>query len=1077
MSKKTYTCKKCKADLPTIGQLFSHEPKCTGSPPTTQTTPINSSIPTRTITNNIPTTNITTNGPSNVKCTKCNMSFSTFGQKFTHESNCKGLSSILNRPIQPTPIQTSPIKNTPIQQSNTIKCVKCSTTFLTFGEKFSHESNCNGNPPTSQPIKPIIKCSCGTTFLSYGELYSHESICGKLIIPKPSPVQTLPTITTPFKTTPVKTVPELAPKKEKKPQKVTETKPNNVKKELKPKLSNRDRSLITRGLDARSHAIFVHLGSLLKDGIKHPLTHQLIYNEIKDKKMGIVFFNFNRNLAESAKCNCCQTNMKKIKYTQFEGKVYLKCKVTVQDVLDACGTNLYPNQKRCIIYDSDQIKNKKELESLEKMSGFTLIDLSSQKSSIQENSENKFYVEQRSNTPFTLDDCLNLLNKTKKDFQRKVFTIEQDYRSSFRRIDYDDQFKESEHLDRIVEKTKQWIEKQTGLPKAKQTFKNSILPICIVKENIKGQLVVDKLLEQKWIKKCLVCSHYDYTLLKESHQKKANNFLFSWERPSKKSLLSDQISDTASSEVETIFEKIVYWSKTEPNLPSNITAVANQLSSFQLKRIIDPENVIKVLSEEKIVIVDPYEFSDILILKHGQEVPDYWLIDQSKKANKISSSHTSNVIPQYSKEKFHSLKENSDFFSHLSHKIQLSFEEAGFDTMTEIQNEVFPAIVTGKHTVFQSFGGSGKTGAYLIPIVERLERQNTIEKERMEKKICRVVVLTSSLHLCSQIESEFKKISSKTNLRCYVAKGETHLGEDSSIIRSGEVDVVISVPSVVRELICRSIIKTKDVFHCIVDESDLLISNLFLEDFKEVLSSLLIHQNQRFCQFIFSSTTLHRVKKNRIKDLMKEICKDNLSFASETSSNSEERSEFESSDNLYEYSLAEKNELISREISHLNVITKQTEKVKVIQSILDKDVTSIVYVSSLSQAKHIHNALSKSENISKVGLFNEKLKSSQQKEIIDSFKSKKLSMIISSGHGFFERGFDFSDINLVVNFDLPPTTEDYVNRSGRVSRISNSRGCSLTLLIDGEDRYLERLTNTLDVDCQTVSADVIFDFL
>ena len=1041
------TCSKCGINLPSFGAKFSHEGICNGS-----NTSNNSNVASR-----------VAPVKRKITCSKCGIELQTLGMKFNHEPQCKGNSEPV---IQKPPTSTL------------LKCIKCGIEFSTFTQKYSHEFNCKGAiPTTSTPIRNDPPPTQPTPIKNIPPPNTRNN-------PPPKQQRPIKNIIPPItKNTPINSrsvemisSPKSTPTTEKEN---IETK-KKIPKEI---LSKRDISLTNRAIQGKSTILFVHLGSLLSGGIKNALAHNLIYSPIKNLTVAIVFVGFNRKLADSPKCQCCQSNLKKIKYTHFESKVFLKTKISVNDFFDKC--SVPSTAQKCFIYDSERIGDTKEISNIKKIKSFSFLDLSSKKNTLNVQKEKNFLSE-TSTVPFDLEECLNYLKKTKQ-FKRKTFTVHNDLAISYNFNDDQNEFTEKKHLDKIVDKTKEWIERQSGLPKAKQTFKNSIFPICIVKENVRGEAILKKLLEENWIEKCLVCLNYDYTPLKKksNEKKKTNNFLFSWEKQTNMNLNSKTVSKNASSELETVFDKVLYWVKTEPNLPSNVTAIVKQLSSFQVKRVVDPENVVRVLSEQKRVIVDPYEYSDILILKSGQEIPDYWLMEQSKKANKISSI-SSNIIPQYTKEKFLSLRDCSEFTPMLCHQLQSSLRESGYNKLTEIQNQVFPAIVTGKHCLFQSSGGSGKTGAFLIPIVERLERQLMQEKERqitheriMDKKICRVIVLTSSLFLASQIEEEFKKITCRTALKCYVAKGESNLGEDSFALRSGEIDVVISVPSVIRELVSRSIVKTKEVLHCIIDEADLLSNAIFIDDLKEILSSLLIHQNQRVCQFVFSSTTLHRAKKKRIQKLMNEIVRDSHSFISDNSSNSEEKnSELESdSFSLIEYNLREREELISNQVSHLSVTSKQTEKAKILSSILEKGIVSIVYLSTLNQANYIQTYLSKSASSEKVVTFSDKLKPNEQNEIIESFKEGKITMILSCGNSVFERGFDFPQISLVVNFDLPPTTEDYINRCGRVSRVTNRKGASLTLLTNGEDKYLERLTHSLVLTCSDIPSNEIFEHL
>jgi len=173
-----------------------------------------------------------------------------------------------------------------------------------------------------------------------------------------------------------------------------------------------------------------------------------------------------------------------------------------------------------------------------------------------------------------------------------------------------------------------------------------------------------------------------------------------------------------------------------------------------------------------------------------------------------------------------------------------------------------------------------------------------------------------------------------------------------------------------------------------------------------------------------------------------------------------------------------KNSLLSTSISHLRLVTKQTEKVNVLKKLLERGHVCIVYVSSLLQAQHLYNTLHQGEsNGNKLAIFNEKLQNTQQNQIIQDFKEGKLSMIISSANQTFERGLDLPLISLVVNVDLPTTTEDYINRCGRTSRVQNKKGCSLTLLINGEEKYLDRLTHSLKLSATSVTMNEVFDYL
>ena len=311
---------------------------------------------------------------------------------------------------------------------------------------------------------------------------------------------------------------------------------------------------------------------------------------------------------------------------------------------------------------------------------------------------------------------------------------------------------------------------------------------------------------------------------------------------------------------------------------------------------------------------------------------------------------------------------------------------------TAVQKKVIPEILQNKSLLFQSETGTGKTLAFLLPILQKIDESD---------KNPQVIILSPTHELSSQIKSEIKKISDIKTILCI---GGTPLKRQMETLKE-KPRVIIGSPVRIKELIYLKKIKTQSIKTIIYDEIDRLVEPEIRDESIELLK--LLPQN---VQLIGCSAT---IKPNLIKIFEKTLSSMRDDFSVE----------------FIELPLED---ILQKKITHWAIFAEQRDKIDTLRSLISalKPDKLLIFTSKTDQVANITQKL-QFKKVDCVGLHS-KTDKIQRKSIIDRFKSGKNKILITSD--LAARGLDIQGITHIIQMDLPSNDDFFIHRAGRTGR-------------------------------------------
>lgn len=329
--------------------------------------------------------------------------------------------------------------------------------------------------------------------------------------------------------------------------------------------------------------------------------------------------------------------------------------------------------------------------------------------------------------------------------------------------------------------------------------------------------------------------------------------------------------------------------------------------------------------------------------------------------------------------------------------------------MTEIQRQTYKHIMDNRDIIACSSTGTGKTLAYLIPIINRL-KSNTHNIQ--------AVVLVPTAELAIQVNNTLKDIfAHMDNTFSSVALiGDVNISRQIDSIKSNKPAIIIGTPNRIHQLISNKKIKVHEVKTLVLDEADKLFDKTFIQDVEEIRKSLM-----KLTQVLLFSASVD--KKTRTSTLcFKPIFIDINSNSGNTSQ-------------------------IPSTIKHISVISDRRERIETLRKIIKavKPEKAIIFVNSKYD---LEESLQKLEyhhyNVASIAGNKD---NSAKKAAIENFRSGKIQLLIATD--IAARGLQIDNIDTVINVNLPEDNKEYIHRCGRCGRNGNTGTC-ISIITDNE---------------------------
>jgi len=357
-------------------------------------------------------------------------------------------------------------------------------------------------------------------------------------------------------------------------------------------------------------------------------------------------------------------------------------------------------------------------------------------------------------------------------------------------------------------------------------------------------------------------------------------------------------------------------------------------------------------------------------------------------------------------------------FSHLKLHPSLlkAIRELGFVRPTAIQAEAIPPALDGRDVIASAQTGSGKTAAFLLPIVHRL-----LDRPRRTTK---ALVLAPTRELAAQILDDFNALAVHTPVTGAAVYGGVSMGPQEHAFRSG-ADVIIATPGRLMDHMRASYAGLKKIEHLVLDEADRMLDMGFLPEIRRILAQLPARR-----QTLFFSATMPAP----IAALAGEMLRDPVSIA------------------------------IQRQTAPAAGITQavypvpqELKSALIVHLLRNKTMTQALI---FTRTKHRANRLA--DALVQAGIRSERIhgnrSQSQRTAALAGFKNGTYPVLVATD--IAARGIDIDELGHVVNFDVPQAPEDYIHRVGRTGR-AEATGEAFTLVAPEEEQNLRDIEQAI----------------
>ena len=335
-----------------------------------------------------------------------------------------------------------------------------------------------------------------------------------------------------------------------------------------------------------------------------------------------------------------------------------------------------------------------------------------------------------------------------------------------------------------------------------------------------------------------------------------------------------------------------------------------------------------------------------------------------------------------------------------------------FDTCTPVQEKCIPEILEGHDVLGVAQTGTGKTAAYLLPVLSKLDDGG------YPKDAINCVIMSPTRELAQQIDQAMQGfgyyLQDVSSVAVYGGNDGNRYDQELKSLRMG-ADVVIATPGRLITHISLGNVDLSKVSFFILDEADRMLDMGFSEDINTIASKL-----PKTCQTIMFSATMPE----KIEELAKTLLKDPVEIKLAVSKPAEK-------------------------IKQEAYVCYETQKITIIKEIFKAGDMKRVIVFSGSKMKVKQLAAALQQIGINCGAMHSDLEQAERDDVMFKFKSGQYDVLVATD--IVARGIDIDDIEMVINYDVPHDTEDYVHRIGRTAR-ANRDGRAITF-VNEEDQY------------------------
>lgn len=366
----------------------------------------------------------------------------------------------------------------------------------------------------------------------------------------------------------------------------------------------------------------------------------------------------------------------------------------------------------------------------------------------------------------------------------------------------------------------------------------------------------------------------------------------------------------------------------------------------------------------------------------------------------------------------------------ISFELKKNIAKLGFRRPTDIQFKAIPPILKGEDVLAIAQTGTGKTAAFAIPVVHKI--QTAIRTQRSEGIKCLVMVPTHELAL--QINEVFNSMAHKTGVKAISIFGGVEQAPQIEMLEKG-VDILIATPGRMFDLVSQGHLKLHRIETLILDEADHMLDLGFIKDINDLMRFLPAKRQTLF----FSATINPKIKKLAYSLVNKPI----------------------------RIQVSPKNP-VAKNIEHSVAFIEMDDKRAFLERLINENPESkiLVFVRTKVRAERVKKAMERVEI--KAETIHSDKDQEERSMVLDRFKTGKLKLLIATDVS--ARGIDIPNVDFVVNYDLPEVPENYVHRVGRTGR-GTKKGRAVSFCSNEEKDILEEIESFLEKDITELEID------
>jgi superfamily II DNA/RNA helicase len=364
-------------------------------------------------------------------------------------------------------------------------------------------------------------------------------------------------------------------------------------------------------------------------------------------------------------------------------------------------------------------------------------------------------------------------------------------------------------------------------------------------------------------------------------------------------------------------------------------------------------------------------------------------------------------------------------FSNLSlaEPLARAVAEMGYESMTPIQAQAIPVVLTGKDVMGAAQTGTGKTAAFSLPLLQRLLKHENASTSPARHPV-RALVLLPTRELADQVAQQVKLYAKYTNLRSAVVFGGIDMKPQTAELKKG-VEVLVATPGRLLDHIEAKNAVLNQVEYVVLDEADRMLDIGFLPDLQRILSYL---PKQR-TTLLFSATFSPEIKR-----LANSYLNDPVTIE-----------------------VSRPNATASTVEQHFYSVGDDDKRRAVRQIVRQRGITqAFVFVNSKLGCARLARSFER-EGMNAVAMHGDKSQDERLKALA-AFKAGEVDLLVATDVA--ARGLDIKDVPAVFNFDVPFNPEDYIHRIGRTGRAGAS-GLAVTLVSGSDSRLVADLEKLL----------------